>query len=158
MTFRAPFLVLLAAVLTLCLSTHRLSAADVSIAGTWELNVAKSTSTTPLPKAQSRTYETAGQQEKMTMSGTDGQGKPMSASFTATLDGKDYPYSGGPFDSIALTVVDATTNKFVAKKGGAVVLSGVRVISADGRTMTLDGKGTNPAGQPVESKLVFDKK
>ena len=35
---------------------------------------------------------------------------------------------------------------------------GTRVISKDGKVMTVSGKGTDAAGKPVESTLVFDKR
>ncbi|MGB8599597.1 MAG: hypothetical protein WCE88_08910, partial [Burkholderiales bacterium] len=54
----------------LSFASHSVQAAD-SIAGIWELNVAKSKSTDPLPKSQTRTYTVTGQEEKMISKGID---------------------------------------------------------------------------------------
>jgi hypothetical protein len=42
--------------------------------------------------------------------------------------------------------------------GGKTVLSGTRVIAADGKTYTLSSKGTTADGKPIETVLAFDKK
>lgn len=130
------------------------------LAGTWELNAAKSKSNNhPLPKSQTRTYEVAGQQEKMIGKGTNAAGKPAAIGFTGNRDGKDYPYTGSPgYDSISLTSVDASTATYTLKKAGKVVGTGTRVISKDGKEMTLSTKGTDAKGQPWEADLVFDKR
>lgn len=133
-------------------------AAGPSMTGNWELNVEKSKSTGSLPKSQTRTYEATAGQEKMTATGVDAKGGPVSISFSAGLDGKDYPYQGPNADTLAITIVDALTNSYVLKSGGKVVLTGTRTLASDGKTFTIVGKGTNAAGQAVESTLVFDRR
>lgn len=128
------------------------------MAGTWELNVAKSSSTVPLPKSQTRIYEATAQSEKMTATGTDAKGAPVSIQFTASFDGKDYPYQGPNADMIAITPVNALTNSYVLKKAGKTVLTGTRTLAADGKTFTIEGKGANAAGEAIEVKLVFEKR
>ena len=153
-------------ILGLMLATAAISIISLSaqasdpVAGTWELNLAKSKfSPGPPPQSQTRTYEVTGQQEKMTAKGIDAQGKPTLIQFMAQRDGKDYPYEGSPgIDTIALTPVDTFTLTYTAKKAGAVVLTGTRVISKDGKEMTISGKGTTATGQPLEVILVFDKR
>jgi hypothetical protein len=149
----------LASILTLASATVALAQSD-PVAGTWELNPAKSKfSPGPPPQSQTRTYEVTGQQEKMIAKGIDAQGKPTLLQFTAQRDGKDYPFEGSPgLDTIALTPVDTFTLNYTAKKAGAVVITGTRVISKDGKEMTISIKGTDATGQPVESSLVFDKR
>jgi hypothetical protein len=129
-------------------------------AGTWELNVAKSKLTPgPLPRSQTRTYEVTGQQWRSVQKGVDAEGKPTLVQFTANYDGKDYPYTGSPdFDTLALTRVDKATVSFTQKRAGKVALTGTRVISKDGKTMTISGKGTNAKGQPMDSMFVFEKR
>ena len=130
------------------------------LAGTWELNIAKSKfSPGPPPKSEMRTYEVTGQQEKMIAKGIDAQGKPTLVQFTANRDGKDSPYTGSPLiDTVALTPVDAFTLTFSTKKDGKVVFTGTRAISKDGKTLTLSSKGTGQDGQPVENISVYDKR
>ena len=133
-------------------------AGDVSMTGTWEFNAAKSTSTMPLPKSQTRTYAVTAKEETMSGTGINASGKPMETGFTAGLDGKDYPYKGPNADMISLTPVDAFSTKFVLKNGGKPVLSGTRTMSADGKVLTLSGTGTDAAGKPTQSTLVFDRR
>jgi len=130
------------------------------LAGTWELNLAKSKfSPGPPPKSQTRTYEVTGQQEKMTAKGINAEGKPTSRQFTANRDGKDYPYTDSPIaDTVALTPVDTFTTTFTEKRAGNVAITGTRVISKDGKMMTISAKGTDAKGQPAEGVLVFDKR
>lgn len=131
---------------------------DMSV-GTWELNVAKSTSTGALAKSQTRTWEVSGQSVKYTMKGIDAQGKPMLVQYIAAYDGKDYPISGdASSDTIALTRVDERNFRFTQKKGGKVVSTGTRVVTPDGKTLTVSSSGTNAAGQPTKSTLVFEKR
>jgi hypothetical protein len=132
--------------------------ADMSV-GTWELNVAKSSSTGTLAKSQTRTWEVSGQSVKYTLKGIDAQGRPMLTQYTAAYDGKDYPIAGdGSSDTIALTRVDERTFRFTQKKAGKVVSTGTRVVSPDGKTLTVSTTGTNAAGQPTKSVLVFEKR
>ena len=130
------------------------------VAGTWELNVSKSKMTPgPLPRSQTRVYRIAGIQETSIQKGVDAEGKPTLVEFTATYDGKEYPYKGSPlWDTLALTRVDAHTVSFTQKKDGKIALAGTRVISKDGTTMTISGKGTDVKGQPVTLLLVLEKR
>ena len=133
-------------------------AADPTIAGSWELNVAASKSTDPMPKSAVRKYEIIGNMEKLTGSVVTADGKTIPLGFTATLDGKDSPSQNPGVDTLVLTPVNALTVEFVTKLKGEVVYAGTRVLSADGMTMTLWTKGINPAGKPFESTMVFDRR
>ena len=68
-------------------------AADPMSAGTWELNVAASKSTDPMPKSITRTYEVVGKSEKMTGTIVTADGKTIPLAFTATLDGRTAPFN-----------------------------------------------------------------
>jgi hypothetical protein len=130
------------------------------LAGTWELNLAKSKfSPGPPPKSQTRTWEVTGQQEKMISKGIDAQGNPTLVQYTANRDGKDYPVGGSiSADMVSCTPIDTFTSTWTLKKAGKVVSTATRVISKDGRMMTISVKSTDAKGQPVESVLVFDKR
>ncbi len=65
----------------LSLASLSAQAADAPITGTWELNLAASSSTLPLPASQTRTYVSTGQQEKMTGTGVDAKGNAINVSF-----------------------------------------------------------------------------
>ena len=152
----------LSAVATLGFATLSLGqsarAADPTIAGTWELNLAASKSTGPMPKSTTRIYEVVGNSEKMTGTIVTPDGKTVEVKFTATLDGKDSPFQFPGVDMLALTPVDAWTTNFTSKLAGKVVSTGSRVLSKDGKVMTQSTKGLNPAGKPAESTMVFDRR
>jgi len=158
-SLRTATLALILAAAAIAIITLPAQASDPE-AGTWELNLAKSTFTNvPPPKSQTRTYEVTGQQVKMTGKGIDTEGKPTLIGFTANKDGKDYPYTGSAaYDTISITPVDALTVNWTNKKAGKVVITGTRVISKDGKVMTISDKGTDAKGQPLEVILVFDKR
>ena len=130
------------------------------IVGTWELNVAKSKySPGPAPKSESRTYMIAGQDIKATSKGVDGTGKPTAGEWTVNYDGKDRPQTGNPdADALSLKRIDASTTEFTQKRAGKVVMTGTRIISRDGKVMTITTKGTNAKGQTINDMEVFEKR
>ena len=145
-----------AAIAIISLSAH----ASDPLAGTWELNLEKSKfSPGPPPKSQTRTYEVTGQQEKMIAKTIEAKGNETVQQFSANRDGKDYPYEGWVMaDAISVTPVDTLTATYTMKKAGEVVLTGTRVISKDGKTMTIPIKFTTAKGQQVDNLMVFDKR
>src|SRR5713226_1059181 len=90
------------------------------IVGTWELNIAKSKySPGRAPKSETRTYVAAGQDIKASSKGVDASGKPTTASWTVTYDGKDSPQTGNPdADTLSLKRVNASTVEFTLKRAG----------------------------------------
>lgn len=128
--------------------------------GTWTLNVAKSKyDPGPGPKGGTSTYETAGKGYKVTVKTEPATGPEQQWSYTTDLDGKDSPMTGNPnADTIAVKRVDAHTMEAVAKKGGKELNKQKRVLSADGKTMTITVTGMNAQGQKVHNVMVYDKK
>jgi glycerate-2-kinase len=100
----------------------------------------------------------AGGESKVTVKGTGADGSPINISYNYTLDGKDHPITGSQdFDTVALKR-SGTTIEGVRKKAGKEVQTYTRVVSKDGKTMTVTIKGTNAEGQPVNNVVVFEKK
>jgi hypothetical protein len=132
-------------------------AADTFI-GTWKLNEAKSKFGAGSPKLTTTVYEAAGDSVKVTVDGTDGDGKPTHTEWTGKYDGKDYPVTGDPnADTRSYKKVNDNTLAFVNKKGGKVTISGRGVVSADGKTRTVTLHGTDSKGNKYTSKAVYDK-
>ena len=132
-------------------------AAD-AVVGTWNLNVVKSKFSGTAPKSATRVYsETAdGTTFDQKLIGADG--KETSMHGTIKYDGKDYPVTGNPdADTVAAKVIDALTTDFTTKKGGKTVGSGHRIVSADGKTLTVNNKGTHADGKAYDDTLVFNK-
>jgi len=139
---------------------HSFSQAPDPLIGTWVLNVAKSKySPGPAPRSETRTYVVAGSDIKASSKGTDGEGKPTAGEWTVNYDGKDRTQTGNPdADLLSLKRIDPYTTEFTQKKGGKVVITGTRVISKDGKTMTITTKGTNAKGQSINDVEVFEKR
>ena len=84
-------------------------------------------------------------------------GTAASSEYSYRLDGRDYPVTGSPeYDTRSLKgsgqVVEGTL-----KKAGKVVQTYKRVISSDGRTMTVTTTGTNELGQTINNVAVYEK-
>ena len=133
-------------------------AAD-AVAGTWKLNLAKSTfSPGPAPKSRSRTYVESAQGMTVTVKTTAADGKESTTTIVFKDDGKSYPASGNPdFDAISAKRVDALTLNSTQTKAGATVGTAVRTVSKDGKTLTFTQKGTHANGGKFEDVSVYDK-
>ena len=152
-------LVLLAAV-TFSGFTMAAQATD-PVSGTWELNVAKSKymPASMKPRSQTRVIEVKGQQETGRHTIVDAQGLSSTVEYTANYDGKQYPYKGHPdWQTLVIKRIDAYRSEVRQTGAGKAVISGTRVVSQDGKTMTVTIKGTNAKGEPVAVTMVFDKK
>jgi hypothetical protein len=127
--------------------------------GTWKLNVAKSRyKPGPAPKTATITFEASGAGIKRTGESVAADGQVASFSYTAQYDGKDYPVTGNPnADTISIKRIDAYTTESTLKKGGKVTTTARRVVSKDGKTLTLTIKGTNAQGQPTDNVAVYDR-
>lgn len=133
-------------------------AADPS-AGTWKLDVAKSKySPGPAPKSATITYEETADGIKRTGETINADGKKTSFEYIAKLDGKEYPVTGSDiFDTISIKRVNEHTLTSTLKKGGKVVSTSRRVVSNDGKTLTLTINGTNASGEKTHTVAVYDK-
>jgi hypothetical protein len=143
----------------LVLTTAVTFAADSTV-GTWKLNTAKSKfSGSFVIKSQTDVRETtADGGAKVTRDAQLGDGTAIKGSYTYKYDGKEYPVTGLPFDTLSVKRIDANTTTFEVKKtGGKYHVTGQTVISADGKTMTQTAKGTDGEGKPISSTSVFDK-
>ncbi len=127
--------------------------------GTWKLNVAKSKfSPGPAPKSQTVTFTAAGQGVKVTTEGVGADGSKTAQSYTANYDGKDVPLTGSATtDTVSLKRISATTVERTDKKAGKIGQTITRVMSADGKTLTITTKGTNAQGQAVNNVGVYEK-
>jgi hypothetical protein len=127
--------------------------------GTWKLNLAKSKfSPGPPPKSATLIYEAVGQGLRLTADVIDADGKPIKTVRMQINDGKSYPTTGIPgSDASAYTRSNASTVTYTRFLVGKVVVTGSRVVSADGKTMTISAKGVNAKGQQTNDVTVYDK-
>jgi len=133
-------------------------AADNQV-GTWKLNVAKSKySPGPAPKDGTLTVESEPNGLKITIHGTDTEGKAVHMEFAPKYDGKDVPTTGMlGADTISMKKIDDYTVESVSKKGGKPLVTTRSVVSKDGKTRTSTQKGMNAKGEKVNNTIVYDK-
>jgi len=144
--------------LALCFVGVALCIAADGFMGTWKLNEAKSKIGPGAPKNTTVVYEAAGDSVKITIDGTDTEGKPLHSEWTGKFDGNDYPVTGDPgVDMRSLTKVDDHTLTATQKKGGKVTTTARIVLSADGKTRTVTASGTDAKGNKISSTAVYEK-
>src|SRR5215467_4153636 len=131
---------------------------DAAFMGTWKLNEAKSKIAPGAAKNSTVVYAAAVDSVKVTIDGTDADGKPAHNEWTGKFDGKDYPVTGDPnSDARSVKKINDHTLSFAVKKGGKVTTSGKIVLSADGKTRTVTTTGTDKNGKKVHGKTLYDK-
>ena len=133
-------------------------AADPNM-GTWKLNEAKSKLAAGAPRNHTVVYAAAGENVKVTVDGTDANGKPVHNEWTGKFDGKDYPVTGDPdSDMRSYKRVDANTLDLIVKKAGKVTSTVRVVVSADGKSRTVIVNATDAKGKKTSTTYFYDKK
>jgi hypothetical protein len=115
-------------------------------AGTWVLNVPKSTFDPPPPLKSSTVTLTAasGGAVHASVDIVEADGTSQHVEYTTALDGKAVPISGYPdADSVIVTQVNSRTIKNVFLKAGKPVERGTFTLSKDGKTMRGPLSGTD---------------
>src|ERR1035438_9868594 len=134
--------------------------ADNSI-GTWKRNIEESKSTPPAtnPITSLTIVNEAvdgGVDRKSTRLNSSHLG--ISYSSTDKYDGKEYPATGAPWDTISMKQINANTFTVeVRKTGGKYHSTGRTVISKDGKSMTTTTKGTDAEGNPTSGTAIYEK-
>ena len=144
--------------LALCFVGVALCIAADGFMGTWKLNEAKSKIGPGAPKNSTVVYEAAGDSVKITIDGTDSEGKPLHSEWTGKFDGNDYPVTGdASVDMRSIKKVDDHTLTATQKKDGKVTTTARIVLSADGKTRTVTASGTDAKGNKMSSTAVYEK-
>lgn len=127
--------------------------------GTWKLNEAKSKFAPNAVKNHTVVYETAGDNIKTTIDGTDADGKAVHNEWTGKFDGKDYPVTGDTStgDTRSYKKVNDRTLAIAVKKDGKVVTTGHIAVSPDGKTRTVTTTAIAADGKKSTSTAVYDK-
>jgi hypothetical protein len=131
------------------------------VLGSWVLNMAKSTFVGGIPPftAQTVTFDSGSTGLTVTTETTNRDGTVLRSVYTAKYDGKRYPISGAPnVDSVAFARLDARTVERFDTKGNTFVGSVTRVVSPDGKTLSVMSKPIGAQGRTVGSLLVYDRK
>jgi hypothetical protein len=131
------------------------------LVGTWKLNAAKSKfEPGPAPQRLTRVVVADGDGVKYDFTGVDASGKPIAYGFSVKFDGKDNPISGtipSGADTISAKRMDASHYEATLKKGDKVLGVSKVSVSKDGKTTTVDAKGTNAGGVKTHDVQIYDK-
>lgn len=126
--------------------------------GTWKLNESKSKIMPGTRQNTTAVYEAVGKQVKVTVDGTNTDGKTVHTVWTGKFNGKDYPVIGDPTsDACSYTKVNDRTLDFAIMTGGKVAFTGRIVVSADGKSRVLTMTGTTARGEKFKNTIVYDK-
>src|SRR5688572_352640 len=137
-------------------------AQDDPFTGTWVLNVAKSKmQPATASKSEIIHYKITGDEEDFLSDAVTIEGYPESIKYTARYnDGKAYPFSitinGKVTNPGAMTMVkkiDTWTRERYNVRDGKPVIASRRLVSPDGRTMTLTILRTDAQGREVVNEV-----
>ena len=140
-------------------ASFNILANDAAGMGTYKLNPEKSKfNPGPPPANFTAKFEPEGKAVKVTMESKGPDGKSSVSGYTAGYDGKAVPMKGmAHVDSTKLRRLDASTTERVDMKDGKVVQTMVRRVSKDGKSFTVDVKGVDAKGQPIDHRAHFDR-
>jgi len=139
-----------------------LAADNDPFAGTWNLNVQKSTySGTPKPKELTLTVTDQDNNRLLALNGTEADGSPIKAEITEPMNGGPIEMTGAlpnhAWDSATLKVISPTAHEMIYSKDGKQV--GIRhiTLSRDHQTMTARFTGTDSQGKKITQNDVWHK-
>lgn len=145
---------------TLIITSLTLPGADNPIVGTWKQNLVKSKynpgfgPTIPFTLRMEATEDG----EKLSVHGVGADGEAASWNYSATYDGKAVSVVGSPYgDSASLRRIDSHTSQITYTKNGKVTRTSKRVVSEDGKTLTISATGMNAKGEKYDNVSVFEK-
>jgi hypothetical protein len=150
--------VCIAALCSVMVSTALAQSAPSEL-GTWKLNVAQS-KFSPGPAAKSSTVilSAAGQGVKAVIDGVGPDAAKVHWEYSANFDGKPSTVTGNPDgDMVSVKRVNANTVESSYTLKGKPTMVVRRVLSADGKTLTVTQTGTNGQGQKINNVLVFER-
>jgi hypothetical protein len=144
--------------LVLCFFGAALCFANDPQMGTWKLNEAKSKFAPGVPKNHTVVYEAAGDNVKITVDGTDKDGKSTHNEWTGKFDGKDYPVTGDPTsDMRSYKKISDRVLTFTVKKDGKATVTGRVVVSADGKSRIVTTSEAGAESKSLRNRSVYDK-
>jgi hypothetical protein len=126
--------------------------------GTWKLNLDKSKyETGSPPKEQTATIAEAGSDLDVTISGTASDGTATMSHYTVPAEGGEGKIIQSPYEAVSGKRIGPNEREVRYSKGGKVILTTHNTVSADGKTVTINIKGTSAQGKPVDAVAVYDK-
>ena len=137
----------------------RAQAPNDPLIGTWKLNLAKSKyDPGPAPQSQITKYEPYGKDGvKRTIDGVNARGEKDQREENYSFDGKEHPVNNPEADAGVNRRMDAYTTERILTKGGRLINALRRVVSKDGKTLTITEEGTDDQGKPFSEVTIYDK-
>lgn len=129
-------------------------------AGTWKVNLASSmsTGTGAPPKDEMLVIEEVGDQIKVALTGTAGNGSPIVNKFTVPAAGGAATLQESPFNAISAKFIAPNIADLSYSIGGREVSTQHSLVSGDGKTLWLITRQATQQGGVVETVLAFDKR
>ena len=148
----------LASALALLPSSLAAQSRNDLVLGTWTLDLEKSSyDPGPAPRSQTRTYEAVPEGIQATIVTVDSNGRSITAGYTADYDSLEHPLTGSAtVDKIALRRINIYTAEATLTHARKLIGTARRVISEDGKTMTITYRGTEN-GRQVNNVAVYEK-
>jgi hypothetical protein len=155
--------------LVLCFAGSDVCPAKDANLGAWKVNEATSRWSPGATTNHTVVYEASGGNIKVTVDGTDADGKPTHSEWSGKFDGKDYPVTGdSTSDTRAYKKIEDLsrsncaklnfcTLELTAKKDGVVTMRGYIVVSPDGTSRTVTVTGSDSKGNRISSTAAYDK-
>src|SRR5262245_47403332 len=116
--------------------------------GTWKLNWEKSKSPDEKPRSATRTYKPAGAGARVSEIWVQQSGKRVKLDYVAQYDGKDHPVRTTKGATVAFTKSNPRTVEGVSKTNGTPVSAFKRIVSDDGKTLTIEIASKDDPGAP----------
>jgi hypothetical protein len=133
-------------------------ATDTS-AGTWTLNIAKSTfgSRSP-PKSETRIYTVTSKGTRVVIEDEAADGTKSKAETLLTYDGKPQMLSGNPdYDTVTTKRIDRYVTTADLLRSGKVIGTLRRVVSEDGKTLTMNIRLDKANGTTETAMSVYER-
>jgi hypothetical protein len=121
-------------------------------AGSWKMNHDKSSYTKgDVPQEENMAIADQGPLMKVTIIGTDDQGKPIAISYLIPASGgAGQMEQGGSYNGLSARRVNDETRDMTYMKDGRQMVVHHMVVASDGKTMTVRVRGVDQDGRPVE--------
>ena len=145
--------------LVIMLGSVALHAQQDPLVGTWKLNLTKSQQGDRGFRSRTSTYEPSGPNGvKLVQDGVTASGEANRAESTGIFDGREYPVANNAaVDTVVNRRIDAHRSERVQSKQGKLVNFLERVISPDGRLLTVRQVGIDAQGKPISYIDVYDR-
>ena len=127
--------------------------------GTWRLDEAKSKFSRGATKNHTVTYtEAKGDMIKLTVDGTDKDGKQVHWTWMGKFDGQAYKIEGSAIaDMASYKPMNDHTNELTLMKDGKVVVTGMIKVSKDGKSRAVTTTMTDANGKKHTDKAYYTK-